>query len=502
MRSIHVCSVLAALGAMLTASGCWDAYNEIYVPLTELDGSGGSGGTTTVTPACIPSGASDPIDDECGVFVSSSIGKDDTEKDRGSKDKPFATIAQALGASKGKPLYLCGETFTEAVEIKAGALIYGALDCTADWKYASAKRTVIAPAADAVALRVTSKSSAELYDVNLLAAGAVAPGGSSIAMLAESDTDVMLARSDIEAGDGAAGAAGEAPSGAGAPGEKGMDGGGGCDSDAGELGGSGGQLTCDETNVAGGDGGPGTKNATGGPAGAGLPSGGGGTAGLAQGVNVNCATDGKGGDGTPGTKGDPGAGAPMSLGTLSAGGYAGIAGNAGKSGQPGQGGGGGGGGRVCGNGKAGPSGGGGGSGACGGAGGQGGQAGGASIGIASLGATLTLDSVNISTKAGGKGGAGAAGQTGGTGGAVGLPGGAEVAGNSATACPGGQGGDGGTGGQGGGGRGGHSIGIAHTGTAPDVTGTTITTGPAGEGGTGDGDMGSGAAGVKLNVQKF
>ena len=70
------------------------------------------------------------------------------------------------------------------------------------------------------------------------------------------------------------------------------------------------------------------------------------------------------------------------------------------------------------------------------------------------------------------------------------------------ACGGGSGGAGGKGGSGGGGRGGHSIGIAHTGAAPEATRVTITVGAAGAGGTGTGPMTKAGPGVTGQVQAF
>ena len=175
---------------------------------------------------------------------------------------------------------------------------------------------------------------------------------------------------------------------------------------------------------------------------------------------VTCNAGGKGGNGVGGfpLEGEPGKGATMeTLGSLSATGFEGAPGAAGAPGMPGQGGGGGGGSPKCANMNAGPSGGGGGAGGCGGAGGKGGYGGGASIAIASLGATLKLSEVALQV------GAGPAGlelsgrrRAGGVGG---MPG---TGSGTALACAGGDGGAGAKGGTGGGGRGGHAVGIAYT----------------------------------------
>ena len=510
--------VIAAAGAsLLGAPGCHIVLGLDKATISEGGGgaggdggAGGTGGTTTSDPTCVPANIGAPVSGDCGVFVSSSLGSDDTsDPARGRPDKPYATIGKALAESGGKPLYLCAESFSEAIALSEDATLYGALDCTNGangWAYVGATtKTTWTASASATPLHLVTGARATLEDVTLEAADASTAGSSSIAVIAEAGTQLDLLRCDVRAGQGANGADGDAAVGTGTAGVNGDGGTDGCTSDAAQVGGSGGQLTCEgatPTNVAGGDGGNGTKNMTGGAGSPGIPLGSMGIAGFGQGVNVDCATDGNGGEGAAGMSGERGAGAPMALGTLSPAGYVGAPGGDGLPGKPGQGGGGGGGGKVCTNGKAGPSGGGGGSGGCGGAGGKGGQAGGASIGIVSLGAKLTLDAVTITTKAGGKGGSGAAGQPGGTGGAGGTPGTAEAGGNPATACVGGTGGSGGQGGKGGGGKGGPSIGVAHTGDAPSTTAATITTGAPGAGGDGEGESGKGATGATGKVVSF
>src|SRR5262249_10607936 len=62
-------------------------------------------------PPCIPREAMDPIGDDCGVFVSSSLGADG--EDRGAKAKPFKTLTAAIAKAKAKSMrvYACAETF-------------------------------------------------------------------------------------------------------------------------------------------------------------------------------------------------------------------------------------------------------------------------------------------------------------------------------------------------------------------------------------------------------
>jgi hypothetical protein len=485
--------------AVVSLEGCFHPENDCEklqncAPEPTGGGGSGTGGTGGAPPECIPGVASAPVDDTCGVFVSAA-GKDTNE---GKKSTPKKTLAGALAAANGAPVYVCVDGLNEAVSLTEDATVYGGLDCAKGWTYVGLNaKTPWTAGAGEIPLRIASGARAKLEDVAITAADATTPGGSSIAVLAEVGTQLGLARCNVSAGNGAEGATGDTPMDPVTGGVDGNPGKDACASDMDQTGGSSAVLSCDGTPVNGGGGGQGNTS-TGGAGSPGLPfNAASGTGGMGQIDAANACT--AGGDGAPGMTGAAGPGAPMSLGTLGPDGPLGVSGGDGKAGAPGQGGGGGGGGKACMSGKAGASGGSGGSGACGGAGGKGGKPGGSSIGIVSLGAKLTLDTANITTKAGGKGGPGGAGQLGGKGGAAGPPG---MSNDGSAACAGGKGGDGGPGGKGGGGLGGHSIGIAHVGEAPNTTGATITVGAPGDGGEGEGLDGKGASGVATKVQGF
>lgn len=494
-------TVAFVAGASVFLGACTNSYDQYFLPLLDPGsvasgggGSGGTGGAGGAPPECIPGVASAPVDDTCGVFVSAG-GKDTND---GKKSTPKKTLAAALAAANGAPVYACIDGLTEAVTLTEDATVYGGLDCEQGWKYVGPEaKTPWTIGADEIPLRIASGARAKLEDVALTAADATTPGGSSIVVLAEVGTQLALARCDVIAGNGADGAAGETPMESVTDGVDGNPGKSACISDADQTGGPSAVLSCGGTSVNGGGGGNGTIS-TGGAGSPGLPfNAASGIGGMGQIDAANACT--AGGDGAPGVPGAAGLGAPMSLGSLGPDGPLGVSGGDGTPGAPGQGGGGGGGGKACLSGKAGASGGSGGSGACGGGGGKGGKPGGSSIGIVSLGAKLTLDAVSITAKAGGKGGSGGTGQLGGKGGAAGLPG---VPNDGSAACAGGKGGDGGPGGKGGGGLGGHSIGIAHVGEAPDTKGAAITVGSPSQGGEGDGPDGQGADGVAIKMQGF
>jgi hypothetical protein len=464
-------------------------------------GSTGSGGDGGADPACIPSQNAKAVADECGVFVATS-GKDAND---GTKDSPVATLAKAIDlARKGTGrVYACAETFVEAVEVPDGLALYGGLRCASGWEHSEEKKTVIAPGADVVPLKlVGGKGLIHLEDVKAEAADAMMPGGSSIAAIADGGS-VELVRCEFVAGAGGDGVKGETPTESVGPTDPndaaiiGQDGTAACMGlVSGSPGGVGAINSLCNSSI-GGDGGKGTegvgvKGNDGGP----LPnpnpddSGLGGTGDTGSGCK-------SGEDGALGTVGTSGLGA-MGFGAINASGYIGASGEAGSPGSPGQGGGGGGGAK----GKAGcngASGGGGGAGGCWGNGAKGGTAGGSSIALISIDATLSFEDVVLTASNGGAGGDGGDGQAGGSGGKGGTGG---IGNGTLDACDGGKGGQGGFGGRGGGGQGGHALGIAYKGAAPPSTGVTMKTGTAGAGGVGEGATGSGAAGVKADAQEF
>jgi hypothetical protein len=478
-------------------------------------GGGGGDGDGGTPSACIPRENSAPIDDACGVFVSSSLGVDGVGAS--SKAHPFKTLAAAtLAAGKAKkPVYACTETFTEALTVMSEVAIYGGLDCKKAWVYDETTKSMLTALPDETPLTLTqAATSVRLFDFTVQAADAMLDGGSSIAVIANQVT-ASFTRCDLIAGNGMTGLAGMMSTDSVGP---------TIDTTDSTIRGNDGKTACPAMGSIqlGGDpkDNPFCPTASGGPLG-----GSGGIGEITVGDNGNApvatvqtALGGKGqlmvkdtldcvvdsGFGAGGTNGQagvdgPGAVGTAALGALSLSGYTGVAGQPGDLGKPGQGGGGGGGAKgkaLC----AGASGGGGGAGGCGGHGGTGGKAGGASIALVSLGASLSFDTVTLALGLGGAGGDGADGQGGGAGGLGGFAG--MGSGGTSDACDGGKGGKGGKGGYGGGGRGGHAIGIAATGTPPDTKSVTWPNkGTPGLGGKG-GPMNDGDPGVQANVQLF
>ncbi len=473
-------AALMAYGLAAQVSGCFDARDDCslnpilqcgpWAPRKSTVGVGGSGGRGTggedggsggrgtgggdsgPPPSCVPRENPDVVADSCGIFVSAT----GSDTNPGTKEKPLQTLGAAV--AKGSTIYACAgaSPFTEAVVVDKAVSLYGGLDCTT-WAYDAANKTALTASANSVPFTVTGAAgSSAVYDFAITAADATTPGGSSIAVL-DDGAALAMTRCSLTAGSGADGSGGLTATGAGVVGADApappmsLD---GCVAgQTGVFGGQPGDTICGATTTSGGSGGNGQNQ----------PGGGAGNDALPQPQpNATPGADGIGGkpqttaacsNGDTGAAGldsaTPGAGA-TGLGVISSTGYQGPGATAGQPGGPGYGGGGGGGAKQCLNGAAGPAGGGGGAGGCGGQGGGPGQSAGGSFGLVSISATVSLDTVTITTADGGAGGDGGNGQLGGSGGNGGSPGSAN--GDAiAKACAGGSGGQGGAGSPGGGG---------------------------------------------------
>ena len=175
-------------------------------------GCGGDESGGKVVPdkvACEPGSSGSAPGDGCGVFVSAS----GSDSGAGTKAAPVATLAKAIAMAGGKDdhvVYACAETFKEAIEVPEGITIYGGLNCAnKSWAFGGAdQKTTIAPEADKVPLTLKKGTAAiHIENVIAMAADAAAPGGSSIAAIADSTT-VELVGCKLMAGAGAAGGPG------------------------------------------------------------------------------------------------------------------------------------------------------------------------------------------------------------------------------------------------------------------------------------------------------
>lgn len=481
------------------AAGCFSAYDDYYVPLTDpalatssSSSSGGGGGDAGVDCSGNPSVANTL--EECAVFVQADATG---AIEDGTRSRPYKTLQKAIDNAQGRRVFACTSgAFAESVTLNASLEVWGGFDCSQEWSWSQDARSTLNGLADTITLTLMSGADGALitgFAIN--AAHATMKGGSSIA-IAVADIDASIVRCEVSAGNGMAGDDGVTPS---TPPDKGADAPppdpltmNACILPASINGGAPGTTTCDGVNTSGGIGGKGgvtgMNNGDGEKGADGLPADAANGLGGAGAAAMNCKDGGKGLDGDPGVEGPGGSGMSDAL---SISGITNSEMTDGTNGKPGQGGGGGGGAKsgvfcppagmpVDGPGA---SGGGGGAGGCGGKGGGGGKAGGSSIAILSLGNKLVLTDVSIALGSGGKGGSGAIGQGGGGVGAGAFGGTASGIGTSKAGCKGGDGGAGGNGGPGGGGRGGHAIGVAF-GKPPSAAPTikTFTPGTVGAGG--------------------
>ncbi|WP_438044120.1 PGRS family protein [Sorangium sp. So ce128] len=460
--------------------------------------------------ACTPS-KHETVPSKCGVWVSSTLGDD---ANAGIQRAPLKTISEALQLSpdNGRRIYLCAQTFDEAVIVPGGHRLFGGLDCDDRWRWIGDKKktTLTAPEGETPLSFDNGEGAAVIEDLHVIARSIPVThtelAGRSAIAANSSGVPVHFTRCILEAGDGAPGASGGAFVDGAA--EKGMTG-------------NFGNAACSATTVTGGlpvnntcgtpdDRSDDSRGGTGGTGG--LESGGDGSSGVPSDVmnggkgetSAQRCTAGR--EGADGVDGSPGAGA-TGFGDLFLDGYTGPLAGDGTPGRRGQGGGGGGGAKG-GTGAqmcpfeasaAGAGGGAGGAGGCGGLGGRGGGAGGVSIALFVGSASIDLNDVVLKTGRGGNGGAGGEGQPGGEGGDHGAAGTRGEATGLNAACPGGRGGRGGQGGPGGGGLGGHSIVIAYAGIEPSLMNTTIELGEAGIGGRGASRTYDGADGVAAEI---
>lgn len=507
--------VLGMSGAALV--GCWDAYGELYLPLTEATlGTGGSassssssgGGTGGTPPGCEgdPTADATLVRDQCGVFVRASAAAGG----KGTKGSPFQTFEEAAGAADVKRIYACAESYVEKAPIvfTGGVEIYAGFvkcDKQSGWMWMPASKASLTGPADMVSLTLNGGAN-HLENMNVVVPNASTAGGSAIAMLVISGS-LGMSEGSITAGDGMAGVPGMSlADDVTLDGDVGDSGVGICGSGANNKGPVGKQKSCAASDSStagnGGDGGelmmslpqPAGSGTDGIPLDVSSPTKGKGGTGEGQGAPAALSCD-SGTDGVSGIAGDAGDGANGYGAVTAKGLYQGVSGKNGTSGKPGQGGGGGGGAKGallinCGMGavdRVGASGGAGGTGGCGGVLGGGGKPGGSSIALVVLDAAVKLTDVTLTAGKGGDGGTGGDGQSGGQKGSGGDPGPGKGAGNPS--CRGGDGGKGGNGGPGGGGQGGHSLGIAFKGTTAP-SGVTFTPDPLNVGVGGIGGVGN------------
>ena len=198
IRGATVAGLWASWGVlvMLGATGCqYSCADDFTCPVwggaggtggQEATGGGGAGGGLVCPDD--PADVEERIPEECGVWVSASMGDD---SNAGTPGAPVKTIAAGIGLAQAATLrvYVCGETYPEAVSLYSGISLFGGFDCQNDWRYLGAmKRATIEPGtAGTVPLTLLEGDTpSTIRDVNITAADATDPGGSSISRDQES----------------------------------------------------------------------------------------------------------------------------------------------------------------------------------------------------------------------------------------------------------------------------------------------------------------------------
>lgn len=146
------------------------------------------------------------ITEEYGVFVAAA-GTADGE---GTRAKPLASIQAGIDRAKAtsKRVYVCGETFKEALTLARGIPMLGGFDCSgAVWKKGSTRtriESLSSPALDATGIDIPTRI--EGFDVVAPDGTATAP--TSIGLRAKGSGGLVLVSSRITAGRGFDGAPG------------------------------------------------------------------------------------------------------------------------------------------------------------------------------------------------------------------------------------------------------------------------------------------------------
>jgi hypothetical protein len=146
------------------------------------------------------------LTNELGVFVATTgVGTAD-----GTREHPLASIQEGikLGTHLGKRVYVCTGTYREALVVAESISIIGGLDCTKnEWRAGAGRTRIEAPSSPAVRAK-DIVSPTRLEGLDIVAPDATAASGSSIGLLAERASALVIARSKIAAGNAMDGADG------------------------------------------------------------------------------------------------------------------------------------------------------------------------------------------------------------------------------------------------------------------------------------------------------
>jgi hypothetical protein len=201
--SVAAFVLLGALGAIVVAPGC-DAFGgdsddkAVDQPAPAADGGGAPDADGPKAPPVGGPATSSELTNALGIFVANT-GSDSAD---GTSERPLARIQPAIDLAKkvGKRVYVCAGTYLEALVVADSISIVGGLDCSAPtWKTSTSFSRVEAPESPAIrASNIASPTRLEGLDIT--APGATAPSGSSIGLIADKASALVVARSKITAG--------------------------------------------------------------------------------------------------------------------------------------------------------------------------------------------------------------------------------------------------------------------------------------------------------------
>jgi hypothetical protein len=164
-------------------------------PATDADGGVVDG---PKAPPITGPAAQNELTDELGIFVASN-GLDNAD---GTHAHPLAKIQAGIDKAKtvGKRVYVCAGTYKESLVIADSISVIGGLDCTNnEWRTGTGVSRIESPTSPAMRAK-DIKSATRLEGLDVNAPNATAPSGSSIGLLADHATALVVARTKITAG--------------------------------------------------------------------------------------------------------------------------------------------------------------------------------------------------------------------------------------------------------------------------------------------------------------
>jgi hypothetical protein len=128
----------------------------------------------------------------------------------GTRAHPFPTIQAGIDFAKSskRRVYVCAESYAEAITVADGISIFGNLSCAGTWSVSTKRALVKAPASPAVTAKMIT-SPTRIEGVEIVAPDTMVPSASSIAFVAIGSPGLRLVGDAIKSGNAGAGAKGD-----------------------------------------------------------------------------------------------------------------------------------------------------------------------------------------------------------------------------------------------------------------------------------------------------